>query len=153
MKEVFVLYGRKWWHDGVFSGIFVKNIYFDESPVLEVFDNFNAGFVKFQEHVTEALESFRDGAPMSLDEECVKKALEANPFEAYNMNLGGVDDWSDEDEDEGEEVDIIEGDVQWKYSLTAGESAHWQMYAVAPDITFDCPILPGLHLERKTVNS
>ena len=51
MKEVYVLCGRKRFHEGVFDH---DGYYFDEAPIVEVFDNLDNAKTKLKEYAIEA---------------------------------------------------------------------------------------------------
>lgn len=133
MKEVYVLYGRKYWSEAVFDH---DDNYFGESRIFGVFESYHTALEEFKNCVREAHEHFAECAPWSLDEDLTAKAAEANPFKDYNM-------YQDE---------YNEGDVQWTYEEREGISAEWQMYPVAIDTTFnECPILAGVYIRKKEV--
>lgn len=133
MKNVFVVYGRTGWSDGVFDQF---DQYFGESVIYGVFETFENALIEFKKRVKEAHEYFADGAPLCLNEDAVKKAIGANLFENYNM-----------DKDE-----YNEGDVKWEY-VEYKDFVKWQMYPVNVDIIFnECPILAGIYLRKQEVN-
>ena len=82
MKEVYVLYGRKYWSEAVFDH---DDNYFGESRIFRVFESYHTALEEFKNCVREAHEHFAECAPWSLDEDLTAKAAEANPFEDYNM--------------------------------------------------------------------
>lgn len=135
MKDVFIVYGRKYWSEAVFDH---DNNYFGESNIYGVFESYNTALTEFKKCVKEAHQHFSEDAPWSLDEDLVDKARDANPFENYNMY----------------EDDYDEGDVQWSYEECEGEYAEWQMYPLAIDTTLsECPILAGIYIVKKELES
>ena len=129
MKDVFVLYGRVKWCDGIFSEW--TNEYFGESPVLELFEDFQSAYERFQLYVKEAHQYFFKSPYYMLDTDLVDMARPAEVFADYNMNK---DRYS-------------YGDIQWNFCVCENESASWQMYAVNIDTEW-CPILAGLYIKK-----
>lgn len=136
MKEVFVLYGRVYCRDGVFYDCCGDCCYFEESPVLEVFDNFDDAYMRFKKYVKSAYNWFKEYNPYQISEENVEKTAGAELFDDYNM-------YKD---------DYPEDDVQWTFDVHEGRDAHWQMYPVNISIIDPCTILPGLYIEKKEIN-
>ena len=134
MKELFVLYGRVDWNDGIFS--VYDNEYFGESPVLELFEDYASAYERFELYVKKAHQNFFECPYLMMNEACAEKASRAEIFADYNM---GRDEYPS-------------GDVQWTFQSKPEMSALWQMYAVNIDTVW-CPILPGLYIAKKTVNS
>ena len=148
MKEIFVVHGRTEVSNGIYDvrqpddeyeDDAVEEVYFDSfSKVLDVFESFDAAFAKFQCYVKEAFENVQNAHPIALDPARIKEACGVELFENYNQDAYGY----------GEAI----GDIRWTYACKEGENAHWQMYAVVPDMSIGCPILPGIHLEKKKLN-
>ncbi len=133
MKELFVLYGRVDWADGIYSEF--TNEYFGEAPVVELFEDFQSAYERFQCYVKRAYQLFVENPPIALDEDCIEKSKNATLFKNYNMK----------------KKEFSYGDVQWMFTLNKNESASWQMYAVNV-YTEECPILAGLHIAKKIIN-
>lgn len=131
MKEVFALYGRVYYANAVYDW---DDNYFEECPVLEVFDCFEKAYERFEIYVKAAYKFFADYCPIGLDTDEVEKSKGADLFADYNM----------------EKDEYPEGDVQWKFEKMPGESAAWQMYGV--NLEFDVPILAGLYIKKCSIN-
>lgn len=131
MKEVFALYGRVYYANAVYDW---DNNYFEECPVLEVFDSFDKAYERFEAYVKAAYNFFADCCPFGLDEDAVEKTKGADLFADYNM----------------ENDEYPEGDVQWEFSKNQGVSAGWQMYGV--NLALEVPILAGLYIKKCVIN-
>ena len=144
MKYIFVVHGRTAVSNGVFEAKepddeyeddIIEEIYFDSfSKVLDVYESFDEAYLKFQSYVNEAFDNVQNAPPKALDPVLIKESCFAELFKSYNQNA------------------YRDGDIQWSYTFKEGEKAYWQMYAVAPDMSIGCPILPGLYLEKKVIN-
>lgn len=156
MKEVYVVHGRirsaegVWDHDGN---------YFNESPCVEVFDNFESAKTRFKELVIESYNNVKEyNAGYSIDDSFVKKTTEEDLFSNYNST---PPEWLDEDELEelkasnSKEVrwEKITNDLAWLYE-EYGDFIRWYMYSVNNDVFDESePILPGLTVVKCIVNS
>lgn len=83
-KEVYVVYGRGMTNDGIFD---YDGNYFMESPLLEVFDNFESAYKCFRKSIRD---SYNDES--ELYEEYPKNMSDEELFADYNV--------SEDDEDE-----------------------------------------------------
>lgn len=156
MKEVYVLHGRIHWNESVSDH---DGNYFEESPCVEVFDNFDAAKTKLKELAIEAYNYLKEvGAGYVVDDSFVNKTTAEDLFSDYNIWL--EDDF---DEDELDELknnndkkvmwEEITNDVAWQYEEW-DEYIRWQMYRINCD-AFDTtePILPGLRIRKCVVNA
>ena len=159
MKEVYVLYGRKHFHEGVCDH---DGNYFEESPVVAVFDNFDAAKTKLREYAVEAYNNLKKyGAGYIVDDDFIKETTEEDLFSWYYM-------WSEEEWEDwkGEKPAADNKEIAWdrdkeRYlSWTYEEEEnwiHWQMYCNNVPSGFygeeDEPILPGLKIKKCIVNS
>lgn len=132
MKEVFVLYGRKDFHEGVFDH---DGNYFREAPVLELYENFDDALKKLKEYAIEAYGRFKKYGDLVVDCHFLEETTEEDLFEDYNC---GVDS-------------EIERDVCW-YWWNFDESISWQMEAFNVPWGEDTPILPGLYIRKKQIS-
>ena len=83
MKEVYVLCGRKRFHEGVFDQ---RGNYFDESPIVEVFDNFDDAKTKLKEYAIEAYNYMKlCGAGYIVGDDFIEETTEADLFSCYYM--------------------------------------------------------------------
>ena len=83
MKEVYVLYGRKRFHEGVFDH---DGHYFDEAPIVEVFDNFDDAKSKLKEYAIEAYNYVKlCGAGYIVDDNFIEETTAADLFAGYYM--------------------------------------------------------------------
>ena len=94
MKEVYVLHGRIHWNESVSDH---DGNYFEESPCVEVFDNFDAAKTKLKELAIEAYNYLKEvGAGYVVDDSFVNKTTAEDLFSDYNIWL--EDDFDEEDE-------------------------------------------------------
>ena len=129
MKELFVLYGRVYFHRVGYDD-------WEESPVLEIFDSYDQAFERFKKYVEKAFKFFTDAGAIALNEDAVEKAKRADVFADYNI-----------DEDS-----YLEDDVQWEYIEIPNERASWQMYPVNVSEWNGETILAGLHIKKCSIN-
>jgi hypothetical protein len=154
MKEVYVLYGRKRFHDGIFDH---QGVYFGESPIVEVFDNFEDAKIKLKEYAIEAYNYLKEyGAGSIVDDSFIKETTEADLFNTYylcsvefyksfNGKMPAANDKSVAWDRDGESC------LSWDY-LEHGDEVDWQMYCENIPWDVDRPILPGLRIEKCVVN-
>ena len=130
--EVYVLYGRVYFSEAVFD---TSDNYFGESPVIEVFTNFESALKKLKEYAVVAYNHLRECSYI-VDDSFIENTTEEDLFTNYNL---------------GEEEDPIENNVCWEYEETE-DSVYWQM--TAKNIPWDepMPILAGLHIRKVLVN-
>ena len=82
------MWGRIWFHEGVFDH---DGNYFEESPIVEVFDNFDAAKTKLKEYAIKAynnLKKYEEG--YIVDDDFIKETTEEDLFSWYYM-------WSEEE--------------------------------------------------------
>ena len=130
--EVYVLYGRVYFSEAVFD---TSDNYFGESPVIEVFTNFESALKKLKEYAVVAYNHLRECSYI-VDDSFIENTTEEDLFTNYNL---------------GEEADPIEKNVCWVYEEKE-DSVYWQM--TAKNIPWDepMPILAGLHIRKVLVN-
>ena len=130
--EVYVLYGRVYFSEAVFD---TSDNYFGESPVIEVFTNFESALKKLKEYAVVAYNHLRECSYI-VDDSFIENTTEGDLFTNYNL---------------GEEEAPIENNVCWEYE-EKDDSVYWQM--TAKNIPWDepMPILAGLHIRKVLVN-
>jgi hypothetical protein len=155
MKEVYVLYGRKRYHEGVFDH---HGGYFEESPIVEIFDNLDDAKIKLKEYAIEAYNYLKEcGAGSIVDDSFIKETTEADLFASYYTtpqeiyksftgktpaaNNKGIAWDSDR-----------ERYLSWTYD-EIGDWVTWQMYCNNVPYGDEVPILPGLKIVKCVVNS
>ena len=133
MADVYVIYGRTRWCDGMLA---------DDSrcggvgELLGAYDTYDVALKAFRACVQQAHAYFVRHPPEALDEDLVADAAEADPLADYNM---GNDEYD-------------EGDVQWIYREQPGRSASWQTFPVAVDTTtWEMPVPAGIYLQKLTI--
>lgn len=137
MSEVYVLYGRKDFTEGVFDH---DGNYFRESPVLELYENFDDALNKLKEYAIEAYESMKKYGDLVVDTHFAEVTTEADLFSWYNCG---------EDRDNS----IIERDVCWSYDeFKSINYVVWQMEAFNVPWGEETPILPGLYIKKCKIN-
>lgn len=137
MSEVYVLYGRKDFNEAVFDH---DGNYFRESPVLELYENFDDALNKLKEYAIEAYESMKKYGDLVVDTHFAEVTTEADLFDWYNC---------------GEDMDnsIIERDVCWIYDeFKSINYVAWQMQAFNVPWGEETPILPGLYIKKCKIN-
>ena len=137
-KEVYVVYGRGMTNEGIFD---YDGNYFMESPLLEVFDNFESAYKCFRKSIRD---SYNDES--ELYEEYPKNMSDEELFADYNV--------SEDDEDETDEYE--EDSVCWYYSeLSFGNNEgkknihySWQVFTKHSSDLVDTTIRPGIYLKN-----
>lgn len=130
--EVYVLYGRVYFSEAVFD---TSDNYFGESPVIEVFTNFDSALKKLKEYAVDAYNALKEDGTYIVDDSFIENTTEEDLFTSYNL---------------GEEEEPIENNVCWEYKEKE-DSVYWQM--TAKNIPWDAPmpILAGLHIRKVKV--
>jgi len=131
MKEVYVLFGRKDFHESVFDH---DGNYFGESPVLELFENFDDAFIKFKKYVVEAYNNLKKYGDLVIDTHFLKETTEADLFDNYNCDTDSE----------------IERDICWIYNdyFKDSGSVSWESSAFNVRLRDDTPILPSLYIKK-----
>ncbi len=153
--EVYVVYGRTHWCEGVYDH---EGNYFRESPIIEVYQNFDDALAKMKEYVKVACNYLKECDDI-VDKGFAEKTTEEDLFKCYNMDNGYLFD-NELDEDESDEE--IANDVCWYYGECEG-NAKWQMYIknfkpnlinifMYPDTCENVPILAGLGVRKVEMN-
>lgn len=131
MKEVFVLYGRKNFSDGVINSNFE---YFVESPVLELYENFSNAFEKLQIYIIDICKGMREyGDEIIADyfEEAIAKKEIFNNINAENEGIGRWATWS-----------YLKHDDYFEFEIRP---------LVIPTGS-NTPILPSLYIKKVQIN-
>lgn len=155
MKEVYVLYGRKRFHEGVFDQ---DGHYFDEAPIVEVFDNFDDAKTKLKEYAIEAYNHLKEfGAGSIVDDSFIQETTEADLFAPYYMTTEkAYKSFTGKTPAADNKSIIWDGDrercLSWNYNEYECWIS-WQMYCANVPWDADMPILPGLKIEKCVVNS
>ena len=155
MKEVYVLYGRKRFHEGVFDH---DGHYFDEAPIVEVFDNFDDAKSKLKEYAIEAYNYMKlCGAGYIVDDNFIEETTEADLFAGYYMTPPKIyKSFTGKTPDANNKVIAWDSDkeryLSWSYHEVE-DFVHWQMYCNNVPYGDEVPILPGLKIEKCVVNS
>lgn len=151
MKDVFVLYGRKDFCEGVFDH---DGNYFEESPVLEVFDSYRNAYNRFKQYVNEAYHNVKDIFDMRIDSDN-EDIIEEKLFNDYNTYQGSFDlsleEWFTGYNEFYE--NLPEAAIQWRYKEKDEEYAMWQMNVEKFPLDEQTPILPGLFIKKLKINS
>lgn len=155
MKEVYVLWGRIWFHEGVCDH---DGNYFEESPIVEVFDNFDAAKTKLKEYAVKAYNNLKEyGAGDIVDDDFIKETTEEDLFSWYYM-------WSEKEWEhwKGEKPADDNKEIAWdrdkeRYLSWIYEEEEdwidWQMFCNNVPYGDDEPILPSLKIKKCIVNS
>ncbi len=126
--QLFVVYGRDYtWHGGVYDDFFVR---FPESPLLEVFSDFESAYAFFEKAVKNAYADLCENEN-DIDNKFVNEATEDDLFSNYN----------------GEE-ELEENEVYWEFWKKDGENAFWCAYAPVPSYPDRTPILPCIEIKK-----
>jgi hypothetical protein len=156
MKEVYVLYGRKHFHEGVFDH---DGMYFEESPIIEVFDNFDDAKAKLKEYAIEAYNHLKEcGAGSIVDDSFIQETTEADLFAPYYMyppesHESFTDKTTLDANDKGIAWDTDrERYLYWNY-YEYGDFVSWQMYCSNVPWDAEIPILPSLTIKKCVVNT
>lgn len=155
MKELYVLHGRVYWNEGVCDH---DGNYFEESPCIEVFDNFETAKTRLKELAVEAYNYLKEvGAGYIVDDDFVKETTEEDLFSWYYMwSKEDWEDWKDETPSANNKEIAWDTDKERYLSWTYEEEKdwiHWQMYCNNVPYGDDEPILPGLKIKKCIVNS
>ncbi len=131
MKEVYVVYGRKYASEAVFDW---DDNYFGESTVFGVHEKHETAIAKFKELVKEAHKEFFENPLMMFYSDSFDEIAENSPFEDYNMDKDDYDEY----------------ELQWTYEEDGSSEicAGFQMYPVRIPADERCPILPGIYVKK-----
>lgn len=155
MKEVYVLYGRKRFHEGIYDQ---AGVYFGESPIVEVFDNFDDAKTKLKEYAIEAYNHLKEcGAGSIVDDSFIQETTEADLFAPYYMMTEKAYKGFTGKTPAADNKSIAwdrdrERYLSWNYNEYE-DWISWQMYCANVPWDGEMPILPGLTIMKCVVNT
>lgn len=161
MKEVYVLYGRIYWCEDIVDN---DGNYFQESPCLEVYDNFDDAKAKLKEYAIQAYNWLKEcGAGWVVDDRFIEETTVEDLFSDYNF--WSKEMWKAFKEEEvspDNKAIIWEEDVKldlcWTYSEAESPTeqmdlVEWQMHCNNVPLGETRPILAGLYIKKCVVNT
>lgn len=134
MKEIYVLYGRVYFHEGVVDH---DGNRFPETPVLELYENYEKALSKLKEYVIEAYNNLKKYGQLVIDTHFADVTTEDDLFADYNL---------------GEEESTIEKDICWIYWDWQDGDVDWEAEALNVPWDEQIPILPSLHIRKMQIN-
>ena len=134
MKEIYVLYGRVYFHEGVVDH---DGNRFPETPVLELYENYETALSKLKEYVIEAYNNLKKYGQLVIDTHFADVTTEDDLFADYNL---------------GEEESTIEKDICWIYWDWQDGDVDWEAEALNVPWDEQIPILPSLHIRKMQIN-
>lgn len=136
MKEVFVLYGRVHFDEGVYDH---DGNRFMESPVLEVYENAEDALTKLKEYVIEAYNYLKKYGQLVINTHFAEVTTEDDLFNDYNC-------------DDQDEASTIEKDISWTYWDWQDGDVDWEVDVMNVPWREQVPILPSLHIRKQQIN-
>lgn len=131
MKEIYVLTGRLYASNGVFSDC---GDFFEEAPLVEAFESYESAKLALDKYLEQVYNNLKD-AYFLVDTDFLEELTVEEMQSNYNMDKDEYD----------------ENEIQWYSDKTFSGGYEFQMYAVNVPYGEAVPILPFLKITKVEV--